>query len=318
MQYKEIRKDFLLLLKLYSMINSQEIKELAKKIGFDLVGISIATPTLRDLTSYKTWIKKKMHGDMGYMERVSPRENPGEILQNAKSVICCAVNYNQTIPKALTEYKIARYAFGKDYHKVMQKKLKQLWQEIRRLAPEAKGKYFVDTGPILERAFARQTQIGWIGKNTMLISKNIGSYIFLGEIITDLELKPDSPATDHCGSCTACLDACPTKAFPEPGLLDSRKCISYWTIEHRGEFPEEINTNGYLFGCDICQEVCPWNRKAPTTKEAKFFPLPLPTLKKINSMNEKDFSEWFNGRPIKRAKIEGLKRNSAMLLKTPA
>lgn len=295
------------------MLNTPTIKRLAKKLGFDLVGISSATTPERDLTRYKNWINKKMHGQMHYMEKTSPRGDLNEILPSARSVISCALNYNQKIPGALTEYKIARYALGKDYHKVVLKKLRQLWNEIKKDFPQAKGRYYVDTGPILERAFAQQAGLGWIGKNTMLISKTIGSYIFLGEIITDIELTPDGPATNHCGTCTACLDACPTDAFPKPGVLDAKKCISYWTIEHRGNFPYDINTNGYLFGCDICQDVCPWNRKAPTTKEEKFSPLPFPTPERIDSMDEDEYAKWFNGRPLKRTGIAGLKRNAKML-----
>lgn len=297
------------------MTNSQRIKEIAKNLGFELVGISPAVTPPKDFKKYKAWLEENMHGEMKYMEKSDPRGDVGNILQDAKSVISCAINYNQEIPDSPKEYKVARYALGKDYHSVVLKKLKLLWKEIKNENPEANGKYYVDTGPILERAFAQSSGIGWIGKNTMLISKEIGSYIFLGEIITDIELEPDSPATDHCGTCTACLESCPTKAFPEPGVLDARKCISYWTIEHRGEFPKEIESKigNHLFGCDICQEVCPWNRKSPTTREEKFKPLPLPLLKKINSIDEKEFHKWFDGRPLKRAKIEGLKRNANLI-----
>ena len=240
------------------------------------------------------------------------RKDIQKILPEAKSIISVALNYYReptTVPK---EYKVARYALGKDYHNVMAKKLKQLWREIKKFAPEAEGRWYVDTGPVLERAIAEQAGIGWIGKNTMLISKEIGSYIFLGEIVTDLELKTDSEATDHCGTCTACLDSCPTKAFPEPGVLDALKCISYWTIEHRGEFPKEIEPkiSDHLFGCDICQEVCPWNKKAAVTKEEKFRPLFFPSLKEIEEMKNEEYSEWFNGRPLKRTGKDGLIRNA--------
>lgn len=294
---------------------SRKIKELALKEGFDLVGISLPIIPKLDLDKYENWIQNNRHAEMKYMENSAPRKDPQKILEGAKSIICCAINYNQRIPDSINEYKVARYALGKDYHKVVEKKLKNLWKEIKKISPDANGRYYVDTGPILERAFAQQAGLGWIGKNTMLISKIQGSYIFLGEIISDLELEFDSPATNHCGSCTACLDACPTKAFIEPGVLDARLCISYWTIEHRGEFPKEIEPKiaDYLFGCDICQEVCPWNKKAPETREERFSPLPFPTIKEIVEMNDSQFSSTFNGRPLKRAKMEGLRRNAEVI-----
>ena len=259
-----------------------------------------------------------MHAGMGYMERNQDRRKDiQKILPEAKSIISVALNYYReptTVPK---EYKVARYALGKDYHNVMAKKLKQLWREIKKFAPEAEGRWYVDTGPVLERAIAEQAGIGWIGKNTMLISKKIGSWFFLGEILSTLDLKPDAPATYHCGSCTACIDACPTNAL-EPGVLDARRCISYWTIEHRGDFPEEIKPKlgNHLFGCDICQEVCPWNRKRVDSKEERFTPLPFPSLNDLVDFTEGDYQDRFQGRPLKRATREGLIRNAKVIARS--
>lgn len=298
------------------MTLTESIKKISLQIGFDHVGIADTQTPNRDITKYKSWIKKKMHGDMKYLEKISQREKIQSILPNAKSIIICALNYNQKNPTDNTEYKVAKYALGKDYHKVVSKKLRILWSEIKKLKPYANGKYYVDTGPILERAFAQKAGLGWIGKNTMLISKTIGSYIFLGEIITNLELEYDTPATNHCGTCSACLDACPTSALPQPGSLDATKCISYLTIEKRGAFTDDINTHNYLFGCDICQEVCPWNGRAPETKEARFTPLPLPALTEYKSMSEIEYHRWFDGRPLRRTGKSGLQRNATLLRRT--
>ena len=214
---------------------------------------------------------------------------------------------------------IARYAWGEDYHEVLEKKLKGLREKIEDKIQNASFKFYVDTGPVMERVFAKNSGIGWIGKNTCVINKKIGSWIFLGAILTNLKLKPDQPAIDHCGSCTACLDACPTQALTQPYQLDARKCISYLTIEHRGEIPKNLSEKmgNHIFGCDICQNVCPWNRKSPKTEELAFQPREdffNPHLEKFFDRVVKEYPKGFQRSPLKRAKREGLLRNIAIAM----
>jgi len=215
--------------------------------------------------------------------------------------------------------RVSNYAWGEDYHVVLRDRLDTLLKAIQGEFPGAVARGFVDTGPILEREWAARAGIGWIGKHTLLINKKLGSYVFLAEILTDLDLAPDAPVTDHCGTCTACLDACPTAAFPEAGVLDASKCISYLTIEHRGDIPDEFHPalGDWIYGCDICQMVCPWNRKAPATLDPAFQPRHhwiAPKLEAVAGIDEATYVEWTRKSAMKRAKLEGLRRNVSIAL----
>jgi epoxyqueuosine reductase len=242
--------------------------------------------------------------------------NPQSVLSGARSVIVCAVNYNTNHPTTSVDPErawISRYAWGDDYHETLQDKLRELARWIESNAP-VRTRTYVDTGPLTERVYAKYAGIGWFGKNTCIINQQVGSWLFLGCILTDLELPPDSPPPDRCGSCTRCLDACPTKAFVAPYVLDSRKCISYTTIELRGEIPSQdrAGIGHHLFGCDICQDVCPWNRRAPVSQEAAFQPRPellWPELETLLALTQDDWTRAIRATPLKRAKVRGLLRN---------
>lgn len=296
----------------YNMNN--EIKEFAKELGFDLVRIIKAEPLSKDSLYLKKWLDLGYEGDMAYMSRDSnSRANPQKILPGAKSIICLAMNYYQK--GAQSDFKVARYAFGKDYHKVIEKKLKKLRRFIIEKTDATKKdfKLYSDAGPFLERAFAAKAGLGFIGKNTTLITPEFGSWVFLAEIITTLELESDpllQKFTGGCGSCTRCIDACPTKALTKPYTLDARKCISYQTIENKGELT--VNIKDRAFGCDICQEVCPHNCRAKITKLPEFSNhIAGPGLdpNEINKMSQQEFDKKFAGSPLKRAGLNNLKRN---------
>src|SRR3989338_10525921 len=309
---------------------TQKIKNQARLLGFDLIGIAPAKPLKNDFNYFKWWLAQGFGADMQYLyKNLHKRENPEEILQGIQSIICCGVNYfaspSSSSPPPRGRYDrlqggahgiVSNYAHGEDYHKVLLKKLKALSAFIKKdLGVHSNTKEYVDTGAIMERSYAASAGLGWIGKNTCLINKKVGSYIFLGEILTDLELEYDKPVTDHCGTCTACIEACPTGALPKEGVLDSNKCISYLTIEYRGEsFSEDLShkMGQHIMGCDICQQVCPWNNKAPQTQEVAFHPredFSFPDLHKWEKFEEKDFSQYFQNSPIKRLKWKGLLRN---------
>ncbi len=316
------------------------IKKAAKEIGFHRVGITLAEPPLAEpplaephehLNFYKKWISKGYHGEMAYLEKHLPiKSDPKKLLPSVRSIICCALSYKtepQLAEPPLAEaenpsYKgalVSNYAWGDDYHEVMRKKLEQLVSRLRGMVPDLEARVYVDTGPLLERSLAARAGLGWIGKNSCLIDQTYGSYLFLGEILTNLDLEEDKPETDHCGSCTRCIDACPTGALVEPYTLDARRCISYLTIEKRGEFAEweKKVISPYLYGCDICQQVCPWNDKALIPDLACFRPREgnrFPDLKEFASMDQKEFARRFKKSPMKRAKLDGLKRNAKTLL----
>ncbi len=296
------------------------IKEKALEIGFDLVGVSPVGP-FPENQFYKEWLARGFAGEMRYMEREPERrEDIKNILPEARSVISCGLNYNTPYPYSTEERDktrgwISRYAWGDDYHEVMKNRLTLLLGFIREASsPYVKARVYVDTGPVLDRVYGRYAGIGWFGKNTCLINQGIGSWIFIGEIITDLELDYDSPVPDRCGTCTKCIDACPTGALLEPYLLDSRLCISYLTIELRGGIPpglrEKVGNN--IYGCDICQDVCPWNRRARVTDEPSFQPregLYNPDLSFLSELSEEDFRNVFKGSPVRRTKRGGFLRN---------
>ena len=299
---------------------TERIKKAAYEIGFDLVGIS-PVGDFPESQYYKNWLNRGYEASMSYMSRNSQkREDVRQLMPEAKSVICCAINYNSDHPysNSLSDSSrgwIARYAWGDDYHKVMTRKLNELKEFI--ISGTETGceiLVYVDTGPVLERMYAKYAGIGWIGKNTCLINQDIGSWLFLGEIITNVELDYDSPAAERCGSCTECIDKCPTDAIIKPYELDSSRCISYFTIENKEEIPSEYRerTGNNIFGCDICQDVCPWNSKAGITKAGEFEPRDgffSPDLEYFLDMDQNLFSELFRDSPVKRAKRKGLLRN---------
>jgi len=257
-------------------MNSVEIKNKAHYLGFDLVGVSPLGP-FPEAAFYPEWLERGYAGEMQYLERQKrTKMESASILPGARSIIVCAMNYNSANP--YTQYEpgrawVSRYAWGEDYHDRVKRKLQDLATWIEQNSPQ-RTKAYVDTGPLLERVFAKYAGVGWFGKNTCIINQKTGSWLFLGCIITDLELSYDTPVADRCGTCTRCIDACPTGAILEPYVLDSRKCIAYTTIELRGEIPEQdrAGIGHHLFGCDICQDVCPWNRKAPYSAEPAFEP----------------------------------------------
>ena len=300
---------------------TNSIKEKALSL-FDLVGIAPTGP-FPENQFYKQWLAKGHAGEMGYMESNSEkRENVAKILPGAKSVISCALNYNTDYPYStdVAQNKrgwVARYAWGEDYHDVIKLRLKTLHDYIETEVPgEFQTRYYVDTGPVLERNYAKYAGLGWVGKNTCLINQEIGSWLFIGEIITSLELEYDNLAPERCGSCTKCIDECPTDALRAPYELDSRLCISYLTIELRDKIPKELrdSVGKHIFGCDICQDVCPWNRGAETSSETLFEPregLYNPELSELVNMDVDRFRKLFKGSPCKEVQKKGFskKRN---------
>lgn len=306
------------------------IKSAASEAGFDLCGIA-PVQDFAELQRFGDWIEKGHAGDMKYLES---RNDSGQLRRAslksvfpwARSVIVCAVNYNTAHPRS-TEVKnhgrgwISRYAWsGEDYHDSVLRRLREVEAEVKHTCgTETETRSYVDTGPIVERVYAKYAGIGWQGKNTCIINQKIGSWLFLGVIVTSLELNPDIPAPDRCGTCTRCIDACPTHAFVAPHQLDSNKCIAYLTIEKRGAIPEEFREQigSHVFGCDICQDVCPWNAKAPASEKPEFQPregLVNPALAWLAEMSEEEFRERFRGSPIKRTKRSGLRRNALIAI----
>ncbi|MSV36108.1 MAG: tRNA epoxyqueuosine(34) reductase QueG [Bryobacterales bacterium] len=301
-------------------MRSDTIKRLAQECGFELAGVARAEPISEDYALYSTWTAAGMAGEMRYLtdHRAEIRRDPRNLLPGARSVICVGKLYNQPLPAAREGHAVfSRYALGRDYHEVLREALEQLAQNLSALAPH-QWKICVDTAPLLERSYARQAGLGWIGRNTCLINEPLGSWFFLGELITTLELEPDSPPPDRCGTCTRCIEACPTQAIVPQGdgwTLDSRRCISYLTIELRGAMPEHRGSLGpHVFGCDICQEECPWNSRAPETTEPAFAPLydPAPPLEELAALTPDQFRERFRHTPVMRTKYEGLMRNVAV------
>jgi epoxyqueuosine reductase len=311
-------------------VDSESIKAAAREAGFELCGIARAEPTLES-AFYPEWIRRGFHGKMGYLEgpRGEMRADPRTLLPSARSVISVGQVYNAPYRYSTSVDDpdsgwVARYAWGRDYHDTLKDRLRAL---VRRLEESAKfdSKICVDTSPLLERAYAHRAGLGWIAKNTCLINEQIGSWFLLGEILTSLELDTDEPAPFRCGTCTRCIDACPTDAFVEIGghgpshALDARRCISYWTIELKGDIPEDNHAEigRHVFGCDICQDVCPWNRpaRAATTTAAEFQPSNAePSLEELAAMTPEQFNERFAGTPIKRSKYAGFLRNVAVVM----
>jgi epoxyqueuosine reductase len=298
------------------------VKLLAEEIGFDRVGVASAVPIARR-EFFDRWLAVGFAGTMAYLHRNrAGRHNPAALLPGARAIIVAAVNYYRADAStpSTPSGRIARYALGRDYHKVVKKKLIRLVDRLRAVVDESfDAKVCVDTAPIIERELAAAAGIGWIGKNTMALHPKLGSYFFLGEIVTTLALDPDGPMVDHCGTCTRCLDACPTAAFPEPYVMNAARCISYLTIEHREEIPEalRIGMGNWLYGCDICQEVCPYNRRPPTTREPDFTPRPVDAMvdpAAVLNWSEERYREVVRGSAMKRATLSMWKRNAAVVL----
>jgi epoxyqueuosine reductase len=307
----------------HRIVLRQQINAKATALGFDLVGITSAVP-LAHSGRLRAWVAQGFAGEMGYMSRhVEQRVDPSRVLPEVRSIIVLGMNYytSPTIPEASPGCGwMSRYAWGQDYHIVLGDKLEALVEFIRdREGADVQARWYVDTGPILERELAWRAGLGWPGKNTNLINRRVGSWLFLGAILLDRELVYDAPASAHCGTCTRCLVACPTKALVAPGVLDARRCISYLTIELRGPIPRELRPlmGTHIFGCDICQAVCPWNRKAPVSSDAAFLPragFAAPELVPLLGLSEDEFRARFRGSPITRAKRRGLLRNVAVAL----
>ena len=292
------------------------IKEEAERLGFLSCGVSEAGFLEEEAPRLEKWLKKNMNGEMSYMaNHFDKRLDPTKLVDDAKSVISLLLNYHpeasQEDPKAP---KISKYAYGHDYHHVIKTKLRQLQEFITQEIGEVSGRAFVDSAPVLDKAWAAKSGLGWVGKNSNLLTQKVGSFYFIAELIVDLDLEYDHPVTDHCGSCTACIDACPTQAIVDPYVVDGSKCISYFTIELKNELP--MNMKGkfddWVFGCDVCQDVCPWNRFSKPHKEPLFNPHP-----ELLQMNRKDweeitqevFSKIFQKSAVKRTKFSGLTRN---------
>ena len=292
------------------------IKNKAIDLGFISCGISKSGFLQDEIGRFENWLKNNYHGKMSYMERnFDKRLDTTKLVEGSKSVISLLYNYYPS--KKLNDqnnFKISKYAYGKDYHFIIKNKLKTLLNEMRNEIGDIDGRVFVDSAPILERAWAKKSGLGWIGKNTNLINKETGSFFFIAEIIVDLELNYDNETKDYCGSCTACLDACPTDALYEPYKIDASKCISYFTIELKEQFSSELKEdfNDWIFGCDICQDVCPWNKFSKPNNEPLFQPHEdLEHYKKKDwiEMTDEVFNVLFKESPLKRAKYKGLKRN---------
>ena len=292
------------------------IKLKSKELGFMSCGISKSGFLSDEADRFESWLKNNYHGKMSYMERnFDKRLDTTKLVENSKSVISLTYNYYpKKVLKSDSTFKVSKYAYGKDYHVVLKNKLKQLLNIMKDKFGSFQGRVFVDSAPILERAWAKKSGLGWIGKNTNLINKQSGSFFFLAEIIVDLELNYDNTTTDHCGSCTACIDACPTNAIYEPYKLDASRCISYYTIELKESFSSHLSSDfkDWIFGCDICQDVCPWNRFSKANDEVLFETIPeISNFNKADwiDLTEETFKKVFKESPIKRSKFKGLKRN---------
>ncbi len=327
------------------------LREASRQLGFDLCGIAPASLPELDRARYLSWLERGFQGEMKYMER-EQRRDLRLLLPSVRSVICAGMVYNTPHPKSVecpdpARGWISRYGWGEDYHLVLRERLEKLLEGLRQAAGVPfDAKICVDTAPLLERAAAQAAGVGWIGKNTCLIREKAGSWFLLGEILTSLEIEPDGPAPDRCGTCRRCIDACPTAAIVEPYVLDATRCISYFTIELRGSIPEAFRpaVGRHIFGCDICQDVCPWNSKAPVTLLPEFQPRPIqavdeqrqsgeesavpstpvpntlvpstfnPPLEWLASLSEEEFRRTFRRSPVQRARYRGMLRNAAVAM----
>ena len=295
--------------------HTQLIKTEAKRLGFLSCGISKAQFLEEEAPRLEKWLKKNMHGQMQYMENhFDKRLDPTLLVEDSKSVISLLLNYYPEKTQIQNTFKVSKYAYGNDYHFVIKDKLKSLLNFIQNEIGEVHGRAFVDSAPVLDKAWAAKSGLGWIGKHSNLLTQQVGSFYFIAELIVDLDLEYDSKTTDHCGTCTACIDACPTQAITEPYVVDGSKCISYFTIELKENIPTEFKgkIDDWIFGCDVCQDVCPWNRFSKAHNEPLFNPhyeLLSMTKKDWEEITEDVFKKVFKKSAIKRTKFSGLKRN---------
>jgi epoxyqueuosine reductase len=309
------------------MLTSTDIRSKSSELGFDVCGIAPAVnhPELR---FFRQWLDRGYAGEMAYLHRSADRRaDVRHILPSARSVIVTGTIYNVDRPYSTecadpSRAHIARYAWGQDYHGVIEARLDALVAWMREAASEPfEARRYVDTGPVQERVYAQQAGVGWIGKNTCVINPALGSWLFLGEIICSLPLEPDAPSFDQCGTCTLCLDACPTQALVEPGVLDSTRCVSYVTIELRGTIPEPMRPGigTHVYGCDVCQEVCPWNAAPPASTDPAWQPRPawdMRTTLELARMSDGELAAAMRGSAMQRAKVDGLRRNIAVALES--
>ena len=297
------------------------IKEEAQRLGFLSCGISKAGFLEQEAPRLENWLNNQMNGQMSYMENhFDKRLNPTLLVDDAKSVISLLLNYYPSELQNDDSYKISKYAYGQDYHYVIKEKLKELLNFIQTEIGEVSGRAFVDSAPVLDKAWAAKSGLGWVGKNSNLITQKVGSFYFIAELIIDLELEYDTPTTDHCGSCTACLDACPTEAIVAPYVVDGSKCISYFTIELKDNLPQAMKGkfDDWMFGCDVCQDVCPWNRFSKPHNEPLFQPNPdILNFSKADweEITVDTFQKVFKNSAVKRTKYDGLLRNINFLKK---
>ena len=295
------------------------IKTEAKRLGFLSCGISKAEFLEEEAPRLEKWLNQGMHGEMSYMENhFDKRLDPTKLAEGSKSVISLLLNYYPSEIQNQDSYKISKYAYGTDYHFVIKDKLKSLLHFIDEEIGEVQGRAFVDSAPVLDKAWAAKSGLGWIGKHSNLLTQQVGSFYFIAELIVDLELEYDIPVTDHCGTCTACIDACPTQAIVEPYVVDGSKCISYFTIELKNEIPTEFKGqfDDWMFGCDVCQDVCPWNRFSKPNQEPLFNPhqdLLSMTKQEWEEITEEVFRKVFKKSAVKRTKFQGLERNVKFL-----
>jgi epoxyqueuosine reductase len=297
-----------------------DLKSRAIAEGFDLVGVAAAAKA-QSASYLERWLDLGMHAEMGYMERTRDiRSDPRLLLPGCNSVVALAMSYHCDQPDstALAGHNgrvwVSRYAWGRDYHRVLKKKLIRLGHWLAERQPRSAWRVCVDTAPILEREWAARAGLGWIGKNTLLLNRELGSELFLGVLLTDQKLIPDRPLPEHCGTCTSCLEACPTGAFPEPKVLDARRCVGYLTVEHRSGIPAEFRpgVGTMIAGCDICQEVCPWNQRARADLHSEFSPVSWrlrPRLEDLEDLDEAGYAEWRRGSALNRIRYEQFRRN---------
>jgi len=306
------------------LINNKEkytqlIKAESKRLGFLSCGISKAGFLEEEAPRLESWLNKNQHGQMAYMENhFDKRLNTTLLVEDSKSVISLLLNYYPSEEQNKDSYKISKYAYGQDYHFVIKEKLTELLYTIQSEIGAVSGRAFVDSAPVLDKAWAAKSGLGWIGKNSNLITQKTGSFYFIAELIVDLELEYDYATTDHCGTCTACIDACPTEAIVSPYVVDGSKCISYFTIELKDNLPQEMKGkfNDWMFGCDICQDVCPWNRFSKAHNEPLFNPNPELlsfTKKDWQEITDDTFKKVFTNSAVKRTKLTGLQRNIKFL-----
>ena len=303
-------------------ITNEIVHHKAVSLGFNLVGFSKAELLTEEIDNLASWLDGGFHSGMSYMERnLDKRQDVSLILEDAKSVISLGMNYysEDEFSNSPEFGKVSQYAWGKDYHLVMWEKLDQLITELKEIDPKFEAKSYVDTGPVMDKVWAKHGGLGWVGKHSNTINRQIGSWFFIATIITNYNFDSSSIVTDHCGSCTACIDACPTDAIVEPYVVDANKCISYLTIENKGEIPSEFKNKfeGWIFGCDICQDVCPWNKKFSTVTMVEEFrstenkEIELTT---VNKLTNSQFKKKYLSSPISRTRLKGLKRNAEFLL----